>query len=106
MESEEIDWGHSIEQQIEQIITATATARRLVRQIAHKQDAHPEFITKENYICFQSVIHSTAQLVCEIEGSPLYKDALDALRNERRRKQKRIVAKHFGHLLSRGERSH
>jgi hypothetical protein len=106
MEWEEIDWGHSIEQQIDQIIIATANVRKLVRQIALKQNAHPELITKENYTYFQSVIYSTAQLVFEVEESPLYKDALDALRNERRRKQKRVVAKHFGHLLSRGERSH
>jgi hypothetical protein len=106
MEQEEIDWGRSIEQQIEQIITATASARKLVRQLARKKDAHPELITKENYTYFQSVISSTAQLVYEVERSPFYKDALDALRNERRRKQQRIIARHFGHLFSRDERSH
>jgi hypothetical protein len=106
MQREEIDWGHSIEQQIAEIIVATAAARKLVRQIAYKKDAHPEFITKENYACFQSVIHSMAQLVSEVEGSPFYKDALAELRNKQRRKQRRVVEKHFGHLVSRAERSH
>lgn len=100
MEREEIDWHHSIEQQIEQITIATATARKLVRQIAYKNDAHPELITRENYACFQSVIHSMAQLACEIEASPLYKDALGELRNKQRRKQQRLIAKHFGHHLA------
>ena len=100
MKCEETDWGHSIEQQIEQIIVATDLARRLVRQIAYKNASHPELITRENYVCFQSVIHSMAQLACEVEASPLYKDALAELRNRQRRKQRRLVAKHFGHHLA------
>jgi hypothetical protein len=100
MEREVIDWDHSIEQQIEQILIATAVARRLVRQIAHKHDAHPELITRENYTCFQSVIHAMTQLVCEVEASPLYKDALGELRDRQKRKQRRTVARHFGHHLA------
>ena len=102
----EVDWGHSIEQQIEEIVVATAAARKLVRQIAYKNDAHPEFITKENYTCFQSVIHSMAQLISEVEGSPLYKEALAELRNRQRRKRQRVLAKYFGDIVSRTERSH
>lgn len=106
MQRGKIDWGHSIEQQIERIVIATATARDLVRQITDKKDARPELITKENCTCFQSVIHSMAQLVSEVEGSPFYKDALAELRNRRRRKQQQIVAKYFGNIISRGEKSH
>jgi hypothetical protein len=106
MQREEIDWGHSIEQQIEEFVVATAAARRLVRQITYKKDAHPEFITRENYSCFQSVIHSMAQLISEVEGSPLYKEALAELRNRQRRRQQRVVAKYFGDIASRTERSH
>ena len=100
MKCDEIDWGHSIEQQIEQIVVATALARKLVRQIARKNTSHPELITRENYVCFQSVIHSMMQLACEVEASPLYKDALHELRNRQRRKRRRLVAKHFGHHLA------
>lgn len=99
-EEEEIDWGHSIEQQIERILFATALARRLVRQIANKNAAHPELITRESYACFQSVIHSLAELVCEVEGCPLYEDALYELRDRQRRKRQRLIAKHFGHHLA------
>jgi hypothetical protein len=106
MRREEIDWGHSIEQQIEEIVDATAAARRLVRQIRYKQDAHPELITKENYACFQSVIHSMAQLVVEVEGSPFYKDALAELRNRQMRKQQRVIEKYFGNIVSGSEKSH
>jgi hypothetical protein len=106
MERESIDWNRSIEQQIEEIVTATSAARRLVRQIRYKKDAHPELITRENYACFQSVIHSMAQLACEVEGSPLYKSALEELLKRQRRKQRQIVAKHFGSILLRGETSH
>jgi hypothetical protein len=106
MEHESIDWNRSIEQQIEEIIVATAAARRLVRQIGYKKDAHPELITRENYACFQSVIHSMTQLVCEVERSPLYKGALEELLKRQRRKQRQIVAKHFGRILLRGETSH
>jgi hypothetical protein len=97
---EKIDWDHSIELQIEQIVAATAMARRLVRQIACKNAAHPELITRENYACFQSVIRSLTQLACEVEASPLYKDALSELRAREERKQRRAVAKHFGHHLA------
>jgi hypothetical protein len=100
MEREEIDWDHSIEQQVEQIVNAAAVARKLVRQIAYKNDAHPELITRENYACFQSVIHSMAELVCEVEASPLYESALGELRDRQKRKQQRLVAKHFGHHLA------
>lgn len=100
MEQEEIDWGRSIEQQIEEIVAATATARKLVRQIRYKKDAHPELITKENYTYFQSVIHSMAQLRWEVEGSPLYEEALIELRNRQKRKQQRTVARYFGSILS------
>jgi len=100
MKCEEIDWGHSIEQQIEQIVVATAVACKLVRQIASKNAAHPELVTKENYACFQSVIHSLTRLACEVEASPMYKDALGELRNRQLRKQRRLVAKHFGHHLT------
>ncbi len=100
MKCEEIDWGHSIEQQIEQIVVATGIACNLVRQIAYKNAAHPELITKENYACFQSVIHSLAQLAGEVEASPMYKDALGELRTRQQRKQRRLVAKHFGHHLA------
>jgi hypothetical protein len=100
MDCEEIDWDHSIEQQIEQIVVATGAAHRLVRQIACKNAAHPELITKENYACFQSVIHSLAQLACEVESSPLYKDALSELRARQERKQRRLIDKHFGHHLA------
>ena len=106
MQREEIDWGHSIEQQIEEFVVATAAACSLVRQIAYKKDAHPEFITRENYTCFQSVIHSMAQLISEVEGSPFYKDALAELRSRQRRKQQRMVAKYFGDIVSRTGRSH
>jgi hypothetical protein len=106
MERDEIDWGHSIEQQIEQIISATATARRLVRQIRYKKEAHPELITKENYACFQSVIHSMTELVREVEGSPLYKEALEGLLERERRKRRQAVAKHFGRILLRNGTSH
>jgi hypothetical protein len=106
MQREEIDWGHSIEQQIEEFVVVTAAARRLVRQIAYKTDAHPEFITRENYACFQSVIHSMAQLISEVEGSPLYKQALAELRNRQRRRQQRVVAKHFGYIVSCTGQSH
>lgn len=106
MERESIDWNRSIEQQIEEIVIATAAARRLVRQIRYKKDAHPELITRENYACFQSVIHSMAQLVCEVEGSPLYKGALEELLKRQKRKQRQIVAKHFGSVLLGGETSH
>jgi hypothetical protein len=104
MQREEIDWGRSIEQQIEEIVVSTAAARRLVRQIAYKKNAHPEFITKESYACFQSVIHSMAQLVSEVEGSPFYMDALAELRNRQRRKQKRVIAKYFGDIVSGAEK--
>jgi Spy/CpxP family protein refolding chaperone len=100
MGQDKIDWGRSIEQQIEEIIAVTATARKLVRQIKHKRDAHPELITKESYTYFQSVIHSMAQLRWEVEESPLYKEALMELRNRQKRKQQRTVAKYFGNILS------
>jgi hypothetical protein len=100
MEREAIDWDHSIEQQIEQILIESAAARTLVRQITYKHDAHPELITRENYTCFQSVIHAVAQLVGEVEASPLYKDALGELRDRQKRKQQRAVARHFGHHLA------
>jgi hypothetical protein len=100
MESEKIDWGHSIEQQIEEIVVATAMARGLVRQIGYKKDTHPELITDQNYACFQSVIHSLAQLSCEIEASPFYNRALLQLRNRQRKKQQRSMAKYFNSLLS------
>jgi hypothetical protein len=106
MQREKIDWGRSIEQQIEQIVVATAAARRLVRQIAYKRDAHPEFISKEDYACFQSVIHSVAQLVSEVEGSPLYKDALAHLHEKQRRKQRRMIARYFGDLMPSAEKPH
>jgi hypothetical protein len=106
MQRESIDWNRSIEQQIEEIVIATSAARRLVRQIGYKKDAHPELITRENYACFQSVIHSMAQLACEVEGSPLYKGALEELLKRQRRKQRQTVAKHFGSILLRGETSH
>jgi hypothetical protein len=100
MEQEEIDWGRSIEQQIEEIVAATAIARRLVRQIKYKNDAHPELITKENYTYFQSVIQSMVQLRWEVEGSPLYREALVELLNRQKRKQQRTVAKYFGSILA------
>ena len=100
MEREEIDWGHSVEQQIEEIVVATTMARRLVRQIGYKQDLHPELITDQSYACFQSVIHSVAQLSCEVEGSPFYERALVQLRHRQRKKQKRTLAKYFNSLLS------
>jgi len=100
MEQEETDWGRSIEQQIEEIVAATAAARKLVRQIKQKKDAHPELITRENYMYFQSVIHSMTQLRWEVEASPLYKEALIELRNRQKRKQQRTVAKYFGSVLS------
>jgi hypothetical protein len=106
MEREEIDWSRSIEQQIEEIIVATAAARKLVRQIAYKKDAHPELITKESYACFQSVIHEMTLLVREVEASPFYKEALAQLCNRRIRKQRRLVAKYFGHFISGGETPH
>ena len=106
MKCEEIDWGHSIEQQIEEIVDATAAARRLVRQIRYKRDAHPELITKQNYACFQSVILSMAQLVGEVEESPFYKDALAELRNRQMRKQQRTIEKYFGNIVSGSEKSH
>jgi hypothetical protein len=96
-----IDWGSSIEQQIEEITVATATARRLLRQIKHKQNAHPELITKENYVYFQWVIHSMAQLAGELEANPLYEEALVDLRSKQKKKQQRVIAKYFGdNLLS------
>ena len=106
MQREEIDWGYSIEQQIEEFVVATAAARRLVRQIASKKDAHPELITTENYRCFQSVIHSMDLLISEVEGNPLYKEALAELRSRQRRKRQRVVAKYFGDIASCTERSH
>jgi hypothetical protein len=100
MEREEIDWGHSIEQQIEEIVVAATMARRLVRQIRHKKDMHPELTTDQSYACFQSVIHSVAQLSCEIEASPFYKRAMIQLRDRQRKKQQRIIAKYFNNLPS------
>src|SRR5262249_29642943 len=100
MEREEIDWGHSIEQQIEEIVVATTMARRLVRQIGYKKDAHPALITDQSYTCFQSVIHSVEQLSCEIEANPFYKRALIQLRNRQRKKQQQTIAKYFNSLLS------
>jgi ubiquinone biosynthesis protein UbiJ len=106
MERDEIDWDHSIEQQIDEIVIATATARRLVRQIKDKRDAHPELITKETYAYFQSAIHSMAQLVREVEGNPLYGDALRELRKKQRRKQQQVLARYFGDIAVPGEPSH
>ena len=100
MEREEIDWGHSIEQQIEEIVVAATMARRLVRQIGYKKALHPELMTDQSYACFQSVIHSLAQLSCEVEASPFYERALIQLRNRQRKKQKRTIAKYFNSLLS------
>ena len=100
MDREEIDWRHSIDQQIEEILVAANMARGLVRQIGYKNEAHPELITDQNYMYFQSVIHSLAQLAWEIEGSPFYKRALLELRNKQRKKQQRIIARYFSNLLS------
>jgi hypothetical protein len=99
MDREEIDWGHSIEQQIEEILVATSMARRLVRQIGYKKAAHPELITDQSYMYFQSVIRSMEQLACEVEGSPFYERALAQLRNRQRKKQQRTIAKYFSGLL-------
>lgn len=96
MGHDRIDWGSSIEQQIEEIVVATATARRLLRQIKFKENAHPELITKENCVYFQWVIHSMAQLAGELEANPLYDEALVDLRNKQRKKQQRVIAKYFG----------
>jgi hypothetical protein len=98
MDHKDIDWGHSIEQQIEEILVATNMARRLVRQIGYKKAAHPELITDQSYAYFQSVIHSMAQLSSEIEGSPFYERALVELRNRQRKKQQRTIAKYFSDL--------
>jgi hypothetical protein len=46
------------------------------------------------------VIHSLAQLSCEIEASPFYNRALLQLRNRQRKKQQRSMAKYFNSLLS------
>jgi hypothetical protein len=100
MEREEIDWSRSIEQQIEEIVVAASIARRLVRQIGYKNDAHPELITDQNYAYFQSVIHSMAGLAAEVESSPLYEKALTCLRNRQRKKQQHVIAKYFSNLTS------
>jgi hypothetical protein len=99
MDHGRIDWDRSIEQQIQEIIVATATARRLLRQIGYKENTHPELITKENYAYFQWVIYSMDQLASELEANPLYADALTELRNKQRKKQRRVVAKYFGDSL-------
>lgn len=103
MSHSHIDWSRSIEQQIEEIVVATATVRRLVRQIKRKENAHPELITKENYLYFQSVIHSMAELAREVEANPLYGDALVELRNKQRKKQQRVIARYFGDNLASSE---
>lgn len=100
MEREEIDWSRSIEQQIEEIVVATNIARRLVRQIGYKNDAHPELITDQNYAYYQSVIHSMSELAGEVENSPLYEKALISLRNRQRKKQRRVIAKYFSNFTS------
>jgi hypothetical protein len=91
-----IDWNNSIEQQIEEIVGAMINAHRLVQQIKRKHGARAELITKENYSCFQSVICLMRHLVFEVEANPLYQPALLQLRNRQMRKQRRILAKHFG----------
>jgi hypothetical protein len=96
MDHGRIEWDRSIEQQIEQIVLATATARRLLQQIKCKENAYPGLITKENYAYFQWVIHSMDQLASEVEANPLYTNALAELRNKQRKKQRRVVAKYFG----------
>jgi hypothetical protein len=106
MQRDEIDWRRSIEQQIEEIVIATAAARRLVRQIRYKQAAHPELITKENYACFQSVIRSVTELSHEVEGCPLYSDALAGLLDREQRKRQHVVTKHFGRILLGDETPH
>jgi hypothetical protein len=45
-------------------------------------------------------------LISEVEGNPLYKEALAELRSRQRRKRQRVVAKYFGDIASCTERSH
>jgi hypothetical protein len=99
MDHGRIEWDRSIEQQIEEIVVAITTVRRLLRQIKYKENAYPGLITKENYSYFQWVINSMDQLAPEVEANPLYADALAELRNKQRKKQRRVIAKYFGDSL-------
>jgi hypothetical protein len=91
-----IDWSRSIDQQIDGIVAAMIHARELLLQIGRKNDAHPELITSENYSCFQSVIYFMKELAAEVESNPLYEQALRRLISKQRKKQQRIIARHFG----------
>jgi hypothetical protein len=99
MDHGRIEWDRSIEQQIEEIVVAMATAQRLLRQIERKENAYPGLITKENYSYFQWVIHSMDQLTSEVQANPLYAEALAELRDKQRKKLRRVISKYFGDSL-------
>jgi hypothetical protein len=92
-----IDWNVSIEKQIDEIVALLNDASRLMQQIKYKKYVRPEFITDENYSCFQSVICSMHDAIVEFEDNPLYSRALMQLCNRQKKRRQHTILKYLGY---------